>query len=98
MAGEILEHSRPVRGVKFTSRIERERYRTVLLSYLKILLTLFVAWGPIGYWSFGGCHGLSDFVAGNDFPYGMVTSTGLRIVSMFSCKGLEIDLIEFFRY
>ena len=62
------------------------------------MLTSFVAWGPIGYWSFGGCHGLRDFVAGNDFPYGMATSAGLRIVSMFSCKGLEIDLIEFFRY
>ena len=31
MAGEILEHSRPIQGVKITSRIERERYRTVLL-------------------------------------------------------------------
>ena len=31
MAREILEHSRPVQGVKFTSRIERERYQTVLI-------------------------------------------------------------------
>ena len=31
MAGEILEHSQPVRSAKFTSRIEQERYRTVLL-------------------------------------------------------------------
>ena len=33
MAGEILEHSQPVQGVKFTSCIERERYRTVLISF-----------------------------------------------------------------
>ena len=35
MAVEILGHSRPVRGVKLSSRIERERYRTVLLEKLK---------------------------------------------------------------
>ena len=32
MAGEILVHSRPVQGVKLSSRIERERYRTVLIQ------------------------------------------------------------------
>ena len=31
MAVEILGHSRPVRGVKMSSRIERESYRTVLV-------------------------------------------------------------------
>ena len=32
MAGEILVRSRPVQGVKLSSRIERKRYRTVLFS------------------------------------------------------------------
>ena len=34
MAGEILEYSRPVQGVKISSRIERERYRTVLVAQI----------------------------------------------------------------
>ena len=32
MAGEILVHSRPVRGMKIGSHIERKCYRTVLFA------------------------------------------------------------------
>ena len=70
------------------NRGERQKF----LLYLMAMLTLFVAWSPIGYWSFGLdqntglCHGVRDYIAGNDFPYGRTTSSGLRIVSMFSYK------------
>ena len=40
MAGEILVHSRPVQGMKLSSRIERERYRTVLLTQLATFLVV----------------------------------------------------------